>query len=374
MSRRPHPRWRPRHAQRFLHRGARTHTARLTVLLAVSALLVGYLGLASLTRAWPAIFPGEQLRLGIVNDVAKELPKPVGISQPSPDSVFNEPITMLIIGLDKRPLQLDPATVQTDTLMLASVDPVTHTINVLSIPRDLLIEIQTPEGRAYRDRINASFAVGAQDGRYESGARQLVRDFERNFGVDVDHWVVMDFPAVAAFIDRIGGVEVDVPPDLAVPDWYYSDDDVVGRWVSFPPGLQKMDGYHAVAFGRARMFDDDFHRVRRQQLVMEAAMEKVLARGLLNNATALYGDFRNMVTTDVPGSRIPGYALLVRKSGQGLRSYSLADPVSGRETVFDFWTPDGAAVLGWDPQNVSYWFDVVTSHQPVDARTESVPP
>lgn len=323
--------------------------------LALVALVTGYVALISLAHAWPGVFPGERLALGVVD----ELPGPVAM-QPAPDSGFNEPITLLVIGLDKRPLQLDLGSVNADTLMYASIDPSSHSVSVLGVPRDLLIDIQLPDGRTYRDRVNVSFAVGAQDGRYESGARQLVNDFENNFNVSVDHWVVLDFAGVKAFIDRVGGVEVDVPPDLAVPEWYYSDDDVVGHWVSFPAGRQSMDGYHAVAFGRARLFDDDFHRVRRQQLILTALLESTVSRGILNNPMSLWRDFRTMFISDVPAGRIPGYAALLRKAGNNVHTYSLADPVAGQPTVFDYWTPGGAEVLRWDADNVAYWFDVVT--------------
>ncbi|MGE5596523.1 MAG: LCP family protein, partial [Hyphomicrobiales bacterium] len=267
---------------------------------------------------------------------------------------------ILAVGIDSRPDTTDGlTTLNTDTIMLANIDPVAKTVKVLSIPRDLLIDIRTRDG-TYSDRINASFAAGVRNGGgVDEGMAQLEGDIERNFDVDIDYWVQVDFRGAEELLDAIGGVDVTIPEDLAIERWWYSDDDINGRWLSFPPGPQHLDGYEAVAFARLREFDDDFHRIRRQQLVLQAAMLRATEGGLLDHPLDAWDAYSHAIGTNVPAGRVPGYALLVKQLDGRISTYSLADPVDGVPTMTGVRLRNGAAVLTARPENVEYWFDVV---------------
>ncbi len=320
-----------------------------------------YTSAALLARVTPALFPGTTL--------SSVLPGPISaqqiLAEPGDSSVFNRRINILVLGLDSRPAQEDDLSLpieerykaRTDTIMVASVDPVTNSLNFLSFPRDLVITVH-PDNDAppYDSRINESFLEGLQEGRsVEAGAEQVQRDIQENFGIQTDYWVILDFRGVEGVIDAIGGVDITVPDDLAGYNWWYSDDDVTHKLISFPPGPQPLDGYMAVAFSRNR-FPNDLARIERQQIVLQAAVTEVFAQGLLSPGRwpRLWDAYRSSVKTNVPNGRLPGYANLVRETRGNMSTFSVADPVGEVPTVWDGWLY-GGAVLYWDPQNVQYW-------------------
>ena len=315
-----------------------------------------YTGVALLARVYPALFPGkvlfEDIRILAPLDAI-----PIGIKTPADTSVFNQRINLLVLGVDKRAgliYQAEEGNL-TDTIMIATIDPLQKTVSLLSLPRDMEIDITLPNGFKYEDRINTSYGVGVREGKTPAaGFKQIAGDIKVNFGIEIDHWVVLDFTGVEKLINSVGGVDVVIPQDLAVPDWWYSDDDVHAIYLSFPPGHVQLDGYRAVAFGRYRETDSDLKRVKRQQLVVTAALAKVFQLGLLNNPLEIWDAYNSTVKTDIPRSRMPGYGLLLKATNGRIKTYSLGDPVNGIETLTGYTSYGGAAVLRWNHENVQY--------------------
>lgn len=319
-----------------------------------------YSGLSMLTRAYPALFPGEQAPL---SGVLGRLPGPARVQQPGAESIFNKRRNFLIVGVDRRSYQPLLERHRTDVIMVGTIDPVTKIFNVLGFPRDLYIDIHRTDGSVYEGRINESWGIGvAEGGSYQAGADQLAHDMQENFGIAIDNWVLLDFEGVETLINAVGGIDVDIPEELSVPDWWYSDESgrVDAHWVAFPPGQQHLDGYNAVAFGRYRN-DSDMTRVKRQQLVMQTAAAQMFSRGLLNNPMELYDAYKDTVQHNVSSSQIPGLANLLAAAGGQIHTYSIGDPVDGVPTVEGTTTAGGASVLLWNPENVRYWLNQVFS-------------
>ncbi len=351
---------------------AKTLTAGQRWLFVFALLTFGmatsYTAVALLTRITPALFPGKNLQLGVVTQALQQLPGPARVEAPGESSPFNARINILIMGADARPLSQDATgyvapqqafPTHTDTIVVATVDPISKKASLLSFPRDLFIEIHDPRYKTpYKSRINNSYQIGVDYGKtFDAGAKQLQTDIEKNFGITIDHYVWVEFKGVERLVESIGGVDVVIPDELQVPhyggQWYYSDDDVHAHYVSFPPGPAHLNGYNAVAYGRYRD-DSDLNRVKRQQVVLEGAVEKVFERGLLANltdATALWDAYKATVHTDIAKSEILGLANLLRETQGNMVGYSLGDPVNGRPTVWGMTTEDGASVLAWDPVN-----------------------
>jgi LCP family protein required for cell wall assembly len=331
-------------------------------LLFVAALIVFgiaclYTGVFLLGRVSPALFPGRT----ILNIPGFSQLETIGITE-NAESSFNRRINLLVMGIDARPG--DPWDgVRTDTLMIATIDPLAKTVSMISFPRDMWVDIHPPDGGVYQERINTSFEVGAAAGgdSVDAGAAQLAKDMKLDFGVDTDYYVLFNFQAVEELVDAIGGVDVDIPADLAVPDWFYSNDDVHGQMIHLPAGLNHLDGYHAVALGRSRDGEGgDFFRIKRQQLVVQAALGKIFSAGLLNPTAwpPLWDTYGKLIHTNVPFGKMPGFASLLQSAnGTPIKFYSVADPVNGKDTMLPFTTDAGAAVLGWDPAGVQYWIN-----------------
>lgn len=325
--------------------------------LVACALASLYAAMGLMVRVTPELFPGQTFP----NPVARILPGSLSFEKPGENSVFNRRRNLLIVGLDARPGQRLLDLHHTDTIMVATLEPNSKSAAVLAFPRDLYITITLPEGTTYQDRINASYMQGVQrTNSFEGGIDQLRRDLKNNFGIEVDHWVILDFQGVERLIDALGGVDVNIPYDLRVPDWWYSNDDRNAQWVSFPSGPTHLDGYHAVAFGRYRN-DSDTYRVKRQELVLQAAFSKALRGGIFDNPLGLWNAYRDAVQTDLTTAEILSLAPLLAQVRGDIATYSVADEVNGKPTVWGFTTPSGAAVLGWDPNNVEYWLRQVFS-------------
>ncbi len=350
----------PPHSRRpLLSRGQRI---RFVLALTTVTLATLYSSVALLTRVTPALFKGQDFQIPVVHKVLAELPGPAKVEPPAVESIFNRRINILVIGVDRRPSAGAEQGGLADSLMVVSLDPISESITALSFPRDVLIEIQAERGGSFTDRINTSFQYGYGNGgqKVSAGAEQMKKDLKANFGIEIDHWVYMNIQGVQSLIDAVGGVVIDVPPELKVPwdhtdYWWYSDDDTIEHTISvaFPPGPQVVDGFHAVAFGRYRQ-DNDFNRVKRQQVVLRAAIQAVFSRGILSKSVIdIYDVYARFVQHDVAVSQAVSYLPLLKKTGGVITTFSLADTVNGSSTVFSVPGATGS-VLNYDRQNAQY--------------------
>ncbi|HEX6031642.1 MAG TPA: LCP family protein [Tepidiformaceae bacterium] len=323
-----------------------------------------YTGLSLLARITPALFPGQTLSSV---PIIKQIPNQIVNTKPSDQSVFNRRINLLIIGIDRRPqFRLEDAYLN-DSVMVATLDPASKSASVLSFPRDLYVY-----SGGQRDKFAHSYGKGWQEGQsFDSAAGRVASDLKESFGIDTDYYVIMDFKGVEALVDALGGIEVDIPDDLSVGNWYYSDDDVHAQWLSFPSGINELDGYHAVAFGRHREYDSDLKRVKRQQLVMTAALAKVFSLNLLDDPKGVYDAYKDTVETNIPLTKMVSYAPLLKQTQGRMNTYSLGDEVNGKQTLFSMESPWAGFVFDWDPENVQYILNqVFTKSTYVGANVE----
>jgi LCP family protein required for cell wall assembly len=166
--------------------------------------------------------------------------------------------TILVLGLDQRGSEVT----RSDTMLLVRVGPLGRPPTVLSIPRDLWVQIP---GHG-EDRVNTAYVWGELD--QDDGAGLARRTIEQNFGVPVDRVAVVDFGCFERAIDAAGGVSVDVPRRLVDPT--HPQEDGSTAPVTFEPGQQRMSGQRALQYARMRAPDSDFGRIRRQQQIVSA--------------------------------------------------------------------------------------------------------
>lgn len=178
-------------------------------------------------------------------------------------------LTLLFMGLDRRPGETGLA-YRTDTMMLVSINPATRSIGLLSIPRDLYVEVP---GYGELQRVNSSMVLGELE-RPDYGPQLAMQTVQYNLGIRVHDYVIVDFSAVIRFIDALGGINLDVPYNISdplYPDMNYGYDPFYIR-----AGYQLLDGSTALKFARTRHGDSDFQRALRQQMVVYAIRDKVL--------------------------------------------------------------------------------------------------
>ncbi|MEZ4519812.1 MAG: LCP family protein [Chloroflexota bacterium] len=178
-----------------------------------------------------------------------------------------EQVNILLMGVDLRCDEDGPT--HSDTIMLASIDPVSKRVSVLSLPRDLWVEIP---GYGV-GRINQAYFDG-QAYDYPGGGAQLAAETVENFiGVPVDYYITVDFQAFVDIVDLLGGIVVDVPESIDDPDY---PDNCYGYDPFFiEAGRHRLDGATALKYARTRAtFGDDVDRAGRQQQVILALRDQ----------------------------------------------------------------------------------------------------
>ncbi len=269
-----------------------------------------YVLLIVVTIADDIFLPGNEFKIGI------NLP---GVdSGENPEAAdINQRINILFLGLDRQRGVPEHTAARTDSVMILTIDPFSKTAGAFSIPRDLLVEIPDGSGGYHTDRINVVWETGEfiyDD--YDGGGPGLIKDtIENNFNIPIDNYVILDFEDFIALVDEVGGIDIDVPEYEA--DFSYADCiGCPGYAVEFFPGREHMDGSRALAYASVRESSNDFKRIERQQLVIQAAAEKALNLGLFLDparAVDLYRKFKDAVETDVSDLRIPGLAKLMQQ-------------------------------------------------------------
>ena len=187
------------------------------------------------------------------------------------DIVYNDGVkqegytTNALFGGDSREGQLEAGT-HADTIIVASIDNETKEIKLMSIYRDTLV-LET----------DGSLKM-ANNAYFQGGPQEAINMLNRNFDLDIEHYVTVDFKALADTIDFLGGIEMDVSAEEAVETNKYIVETalVVDKEVNYvSEGVQILDGVQAVTYARIRKnVGADYARTERQRLVIQKVVEK----------------------------------------------------------------------------------------------------
>jgi len=179
---------------------------------------------------------------------------------------IDEPVSFLFMGVDNNEDRQLGST-RADSIIYATLNPLTHEMNMVSIPRDTYVPIINKEGTTLRyDRINSAYAVGEESA--------MVKTVEEWLDVPIHYYATFNFAAFLDIIDELGGIELDVP--VAISEM--NSDDQMGA-ITLEKGRQTLNGEEALALARTRKIDNDVKRGERQQLIIEAIIKKALNLG-----------------------------------------------------------------------------------------------
>ncbi|HEV2712014.1 MAG TPA: LCP family protein, partial [Gaiellaceae bacterium] len=201
---------------------------------------------------------------------------------------------VLVLGTDEARSRKGPF--RSDAIMLIRTDPDEHRIALLSIPRDLRVEIP---GRG-SDKVNAAYAYG--------GPTLAVSTVRRLTGVPINHVIVMNFADFREVIDTLGGVTVDVPRRiLSNPfDCPRATPAACARFKGwrFRKGEQEMNGRRALIYARIRQnqlnpSESDVTRGQRQQQVLEAVADEITSFGTFVRMPFIGDDLVKPLATDL---------------------------------------------------------------------------
>ncbi len=282
---------------------------------AVALLLVLAAGVASAWGRSYAAGVGARLGAGVDDETRAALAAQQQEAQRRATSALTEgaatlpddwkdttPFYLLLMGTDKDESRAsgeesalygeDDANYRTDVLILARVDPGAKRVTLVSIHRDTIVEIN-----GERQKINAAYALG--------GVPKALEVCSAFAGVPISHYAQVDIDGLAAVVDAMGGVTVDVP--------YTIDDPYMGH---LDAGTQKLDGDQALILCRSRhafdfMGDGDRYRAAHQRLFLAAMMQQLFA-STPQTMLAVIDAAADHVTTDLTVDQIASLALTMR--------------------------------------------------------------
>jgi len=203
-----------------------------------------------------------------------------------------------------------PGSNLTDTVMLASIDIESKRIALLSLPRDLYVNV--PGGNSY-SKINSLYQIGL---RSDAGVSLINQAVENVTGQKIDYYLAVDFDGFTKFIDALGGITVSVERDIY--DARYPGPNYSYETFELKKGVQVLDGKTALKYVRERHDDPegDFGRAKRQQQVLQSVKNKAFSLGTILDPSAIGGLLSTLeenVRTDLALNEIESLLFLAKK-------------------------------------------------------------
>ncbi|NLL51807.1 MAG: LCP family protein [Peptococcaceae bacterium] len=204
-----------------------------------------------------------------------------GGSLPGTGKSINKRVSVLLIGTDKRPGQ---NSYNADTIIVASFDPQTNIVSMLSIPRDTRV---TLPGSEKNYKINAIPSL--------KGIPELKKQVTDLTGIKLNGYVLTNFTGFKDIIDTLGGITLEVEKDMK-----YETGDKEDGYINLKAGVQELDGSKALQYVRFRNdATADIGRTARQQKLLAAVGQKMLEPATILKLPKLVPQFFEAVETDL---------------------------------------------------------------------------
>jgi LCP family protein required for cell wall assembly len=245
-------------------------------------------------------------------------------------------VTVLLLGLDYRDWESGSGASRSDTMILLTLDPLTRTAGILSIPRDMWVAIPGFK----HGKINTAYYLGDIYKLPGGGPGLAVKTVEQFLGVPINYYAQIDFDAFVRFIDEIGGVKIDVPQKITI--------DPLGdnNTKTLKPGVQTLPGELALAYARNRYTEGgDFDRARRQQQVILGIRNRILSFDMLpiliTKSDILYRELASGIHTNLSLEDVTKLAVLANQ----VPEENIRQGVIGTEYVVFGRSPDNLSIL-----------------------------
>jgi LCP family protein required for cell wall assembly len=273
-----------------------------------------------------------------IQELTKNIPNTINIFQDSSNGPalpkIRDKTIILAMGVDSNGKGTDPFKgTRTDVMIVVSLDPRNKTVNAISIPRDSKVYLAGNKGI---DKINAAHAYG--------GPELAVNTVEETLGINIDHYVLVDYNGLKELIKALDGIEVFVEKRMKYTDR------TAGLYIDLEPGKQILDADKAEMYLRFRHdAEGDIGRIKRQQWFLKGLMEKV------KNPSIMF--------------KLPQLIELSKKYTQTDMSLAKMMKIAGFMKDIDLNKIQVATLPGSPSQysTISYWLiDVTKSQQLVD--------
>jgi LCP family protein required for cell wall assembly len=237
---------------------------------------------------------------------------PVSMPTFTPQAYCGDTPAMLIlaIGIDYRKGTYTYGLA--DVIRVVKVDFITPRVSVLSFPRDLWVEVPgiSDHYNITHSKLNQSYfygtpAMGYYDGP-GGGSGLLARTLDLNFGVQPEHYGVVNMNILIEMIDAMGGVDIYLERGIDARETPESDE----LWKIYEAGWNHLDGKRAVYYARIRQIDSVFGRMDRQTEILCAIKNKLLSPSAIMGIPDMISAFINNVLTDLSPAQLSQLACL----------------------------------------------------------------
>lgn len=197
-----------------------------------------------------------------------------------------------------------------DTIMVASIDPINNQLAMISIPRDLRVELDS----GGFSKINAVHAYAEQD-QEGSGPQALKKLLGNILDIPIHYYLKVDFEGFKKIVDEVGGIDITVPKDIYDPS-YPAPNMIDYDPFSIKAGDQHLNGEVALKYARSRYSTSDFDRAERQQQIILAIRQKALSAGVLGNPAkvmSIANILGDHVRMDMSAKEISAFLSILKK-------------------------------------------------------------
>ena len=253
-------------------------------------------------------------------------------------AAFEVPFTprrqnILILGIDSNGQNTDMwEGTRSDTIMVVNIDPRTHSLKAISIPRDS--KVYLPENKGIQ-KINSAHALG--------GVNLVKKTLKETFGIKIDKYIIIHDEAVEKIVDALGGIPIYVEKKM-----YYND--YAGKLhIDLEKGNTVLNGKQAVGYLRYRKDGlGDIGRTQRQQWFMKSLFEKLHSPQIITKLPEVISIANSHVKTDMSFYELSQYAAMAKSidknkleiatlpgapNQKGYISYWILDPVKTQEVI-----------------------------------------
>ncbi len=271
-------------------------------------------------------------------------------------------VNVLVMGLDARDWEAGGPP-RTDTMMLLTFDPVTNTAGMLSIPRDLWIDIP---GFGH-DKINNAYFLGEGAQLPGGGAGLAVKTVEQFLGITINYYAQIDFHAFERFIDMIGGIKIQLEENEHIRVQLIGEEQtrLIGcpKDENCPAHNETLNGAYALAYARARhTMDGDFARASRQQEVIFAIRNQLLRPEVLNLLLTQGFQIYEQLSTGVNTNMSLPEMISLGWAAKDIETYNIVQAViAPPDYVTIGKSPDGLDILKPITENIRLLRDQVFS-------------
>lgn len=237
----------------------------------------------------------------------------------------SEPFTILLLGVDTADsTRTNQWAGNSDTMILMTINPSKHTTTMLSLERDIMVDIGQDSANHREAKLNSAYQTG--------GVKLAVSTIESLMNTHIDRYLMINMQGLVDLVDAVGGIDVtnhfDFPISIAENEPSYT--------ATINPGLQHINGEQALVYARMRYQDPegDYGRQKRQREVIKQIMTKVLSFHSISNYDKLLDAVSKNMQTDIA---------LTESSIPSLINYKSAfDKIDSNQLVGeDFTGPDG---------------------------------